>query len=95
LKGNNTTTFAVRAKNFVFLDQMSIPRTAAHTDKAPQPYGGLYSQAVIANGVLYCSGIVAIHPETGKLIDGDVKAHTVRKSTPYSFQCVVKTLIKF
>lgn len=70
-------------KNLVSLDQMSIPRTAAHTDKAPQPYGGLYSQAVIANGVVYCSGIVAIDPETGKLIDGDVKAHTVRKSTPY------------
>lgn len=58
---------------------MSIPRTSAHTDKAPQPYEGLYSQAVIANGVVYCSGIVAIDPETGKLIDGDVKAHTVQK----------------
>ncbi|KAJ5874511.1 L-PSP endoribonuclease family protein (B.t1.c1) [Penicillium soppii] len=57
---------------------MSIPRTSAHTDKAPQPYEGLYSQAVIANGVVYCSGIVAIDPETGKLIDGDVKAHTER-----------------
>lgn len=59
------------------LDQMSIPRTAAHTDKAPQPYGGLYSQAIIAGGVVYCSGIVAIDPETGSLVDGDVKAHTV------------------
>ncbi|KAJ5301915.1 hypothetical protein PENANT_c147G02117 [Penicillium antarcticum] len=57
---------------------MSISRTAAHTDKAPQPFGGLYSQAVIANGVVYCSGIVAIDPETGSLINGDLKAHTKR-----------------
>lgn len=66
---------------------MSVSRTAAHTDKAPQPYGGLYSQAVIASGVVYCSGIVAIDPETGSLIDGDVKVHTVRENTPVFPRC--------
>lgn len=73
---------------------MSISRTAAHTDKAPQPYGGLYSQAVIASGVVYCSGIVAIDPETGSLIDGDVKAHTVRNNT-LNWLLDVKKLINF
>lgn len=61
---------------------MSTTRMAALTDKAPQPYGGLYSQAVIANGTVYCSGIVAIDPETGNLIGGDIKAHTVGCKTP-------------
>jgi hypothetical protein len=53
------------------------------TDKAPKPLPGIYSQAIIANGVVYCSGAVPMDATTGKLIDGDVKAHTVSiKSKP-------------
>ncbi|KAH8688774.1 putative L-PSP endoribonuclease family protein Brt1 [Talaromyces proteolyticus] len=51
-------------------------KTAVLTDKAPKPLPGIYSQAIIANGVVYCSGAVAIDPVTGKLIEGDVKART-------------------
>ncbi|EED14072.1 L-PSP endoribonuclease family protein Brt1, putative [Talaromyces stipitatus ATCC 10500] len=51
-------------------------KTPVLTSKAPKPLPGIYSQAIIANGVVYCSGAVALDPETGKLIDGDVKAHT-------------------
>ncbi|KAJ5540369.1 hypothetical protein N7513_008701 [Penicillium frequentans] len=46
------------------------------TDQAPKPLPGIYSQAIIANGVVYCSGAVPMDATTGKLIDGDVKAHT-------------------
>ena len=53
-------------------------KTPVLTDKAPKPLPGIYSQAIIANGVVYCSGAVAMEPITGKIIDGDVKAHTVR-----------------
>lgn len=52
-------------------------KTAVLTDKAPKPLPGIYSQAIIANGVVYCSGAVALDPATGKLIEGDIKAHTV------------------
>lgn len=55
-------------------------KTPVLTEKAPKPLPGIYSQAIIANGVVYCSGAVAMDPETGKLIDGDVKAHTVLPS---------------
>ncbi|GAD98420.1 L-PSP endoribonuclease family protein (Brt1), putative [Paecilomyces variotii No. 5] len=51
-------------------------KTAVLTDKAPKPLPGIYSQAIIANGVVYCSGAVALAPATGKLIEGDIKAHT-------------------
>ncbi|KAJ9194401.1 hypothetical protein DTO166G4_2479 [Paecilomyces variotii] len=51
-------------------------KTAVLTDKAPKPLPGIYSQAIIANGVVYCSGAVALDPATGKLIEGDIKAHT-------------------
>lgn len=48
------------------------------TDKAPKPLPGIYSQAIVANGMVYCSGAVPMDPVTMKLIDGDVQAHTVR-----------------
>jgi len=51
-------------------------KTAVLSDKAPAPLAGIYSQAIIANGTVYCSGSVALDPTTGKLIDGDIKAHT-------------------
>ncbi|EYE95820.1 putative L-PSP endoribonuclease family protein Brt1 [Aspergillus ruber CBS 135680] len=51
-------------------------KTPILTDKAPKPLPGIYSQAIVAGGVVYCSGAVAMDPETGKIVDGDVKAHT-------------------
>jgi enamine deaminase RidA (YjgF/YER057c/UK114 family) len=47
------------------------------TDKAPKPLPGIYSQAIVAGGFVYCSGAVPMDADTGKLIDGDVQAHTV------------------
>ena len=39
------------------------------TENAPQALGP-YSQAVVANGFVFCSGTVGIHPQTGLLPDG-------------------------
>lgn len=58
---------------------MSAKR-AVSTDKAPLGLPGVYSQAIVANGTVYCSGSVAMDPATGKIIDGDVQAHTVHRS---------------
>jgi enamine deaminase RidA (YjgF/YER057c/UK114 family) len=52
-------------------------KTPVLTSKAPKPLPGIYSQAIKCNGMVYCSGAVAMDAETGKIIDGDVKAHTV------------------
>jgi 2-iminobutanoate/2-iminopropanoate deaminase len=41
------------------------------TDGAPAPIGP-YSQAVAADGVLYCSGQVPLDPATGELVDGGI-----------------------
>lgn len=43
------------------------------TDKAPGAIGP-YSQAIVANDTLYTSGQIPIIPETGELVDGDIKA---------------------
>ena len=47
------------------------------TDGAPAPIGP-YSQAVVANGVLYCSGQVPLDPETGELVEGGIAEQASR-----------------
>ncbi|KAJ6439796.1 endoribonuclease L-PSP [Purpureocillium lavendulum] len=46
------------------------------TKNAPPPLPGIYSQAIKANGMVFVSGAVPMDAETGKLIDGDIQAHT-------------------
>lgn len=45
------------------------------TDQAPAPVGP-YSQAVTHNGVIYCSGQIAIDPVTGKLVLDTIEKET-------------------
>ena len=45
------------------------------TDAAPAAIGP-YSQAVVANGLVFCSGQVAIIPATGQLLHADVREPT-------------------
>jgi 2-iminobutanoate/2-iminopropanoate deaminase len=45
------------------------------TDAAPAPVGP-YSQAIVANGVVYCSGQIPLDPATGEMVDGDIEAQT-------------------
>lgn len=47
------------------------------TENAPEAIGP-YSQAVLAGGVLYCSGQIALDPDTGGFAGGDVRAQTER-----------------
>ena len=71
------------------------------TPHAPQPIGP-YSQAVESENLVFCSGQVAIVPETGKLLEGDAGAQTdqvlrnlgeVLKAGGLSYGDVVKTTI--
>ena len=47
------------------------------TTEAPKPIGP-YSQAIESGGLVFFSGQIPIDPKTEKLIDGDIKAQTVR-----------------
>lgn len=53
------------------------PLDVIHSDGAPEAIGP-YSQAIRAGDWLFCSGQIAIDPESGELIDGDVAAQTDR-----------------
>jgi 2-iminobutanoate/2-iminopropanoate deaminase len=47
------------------------------TDHAPKAIGP-YSQAVVSNGFAFLSGQIPLDPLSGKLVEGDVAAQTVR-----------------
>lgn len=52
------------------------PRSIS-TPRAPKAIGP-YSQAVRAGGFLFCSGQIALEPESGEMVSGGVKAQTRR-----------------
>jgi 2-iminobutanoate/2-iminopropanoate deaminase len=71
------------------------------TDKAPKAIGP-YSQAIIANGFVFCSGQIPIDPATGTLINGTIEDETrqvlknlgaVLDAAGSSFDEVVKTTV--
>lgn len=47
------------------------------TSKAPEAIGP-YSQAVVHNGMVYCSGQIGLDPETMEVVGGGVEAQTRR-----------------
>ena len=70
-----------------------------YTKNAPEPVGP-YSQAIKVNGLLYCSGQIAINPQNNEFIDGDIVEQTnqvmknieaVLVEAGYSFENVIKT----
>ena len=71
------------------------------TASAPAPIGP-YNQAVAIDGLIFCSGQIAIDPATAQLVDGDVARQTeqvmnniaaVLAAAGVSFSDVVKTTI--
>jgi 2-iminobutanoate/2-iminopropanoate deaminase len=54
-----------------------VPTKYVTTPLAPKPIGP-YSQGVISGGFLFCSGQIAIEPETGEVVEGDVAVQTER-----------------
>lgn len=54
-----------------------MPLQAIQTDQAPAAIGP-YSQAVVANGLLFTAGQIAIDPATGQVVPGNVVAQTER-----------------
>ena len=47
------------------------------TQKAPAAIGP-YSQAVVVDNMVYTSGVVPIDPETGNVVEGDIKVQATR-----------------
>ncbi len=50
-------------------------KEGVYTDKAPQPVGP-YQQAIKWNGLIFTAGQIAIDPNTGSIVEGDVRQQT-------------------
>jgi len=49
------------------------------TDRAPRPLQGApYNQAVVAGGMVFCSGQLGLDPASGALVEGGVAAQAAR-----------------
>ncbi len=58
-------------------NKQTMSRKIINTPNAPAPVGA-YNQAILHNGVLYVSGQIALHPETGELLTNDIESETRR-----------------
>lgn len=54
-----------------------MTRRAVRTGEAPAAVGP-YSQAIEADGLVFCAGQVGLDPATGELVDGGVEAQAER-----------------
>jgi len=78
-----------------------VPLKTVHSDKAPEAIGP-YSQAVVANGMLFTAGQIALDPASMQVVEGDVVAQTeqvfrnlaaILASAGATWQDVVKTTV--
>jgi len=76
-------------------------KTVINTDNAPAPIGP-YSQAVAAGELVFVSGQIALNPQSGELIMGNIEDETVQvmqnigsilKEARLDFDHIVKTSI--
>ncbi len=56
---------------------MSSTPVVVHSDAAPKAIGP-YSQAVVAQGFVFCSGQIPLDPVSGELVPGGVEAQAER-----------------
>ena len=54
-----------------------MTRDAIRTNGAPAAIGP-YSQGIVADGLLFCSGQIGLEPTSGELVDGGVEAQAER-----------------
>lgn len=76
-------------------------KTAIESKKVPAPIGP-YSQAIVANGMVYTSGQIAIDPKSGEYTPADIEAESelvmknleaLLEASGADFSSVVKTSI--
>ena len=78
-----------------------MSRIVVQTDSAPKAIGP-YSQAIVANGFVFCSGQIPLDPATGAIVEGGIEAQThqvlknlsaVLQAAGASLSQVVKTTV--
>lgn len=70
-----------------------MSKVAVFTDKAPKPRP-VYSQAIVANGFVFCSGQIP-KDLSGKIVEGTVQDRTVSGSRNAGYSANGKHLLPF
>jgi len=92
---------AAVSRVFAGVARSKIMKKQVQTDKAPQAIGP-YSQGIVANGFVFCSGQIPIVPATGDLNAGSIEEQTrqvlknvgaVLEAAGSSYDEVVKTTV--
>jgi 2-iminobutanoate/2-iminopropanoate deaminase len=92
---------AVVSRVFPAVGRSQAMKKQVQTDKAPKAIGP-YSQAIVANGFVFCSGQIPIDPATGNLLNGTIEEETrqvlknlgaVLEAAGSSLDDVVKTTV--
>lgn len=70
-------------------------KTQVRTDSAPQAIGP-YSQAIVAQGLVFCSGQIPLDPATGNVVEGgiDEQTHRVLKNLTAVVEAAGSTMAK-
>lgn len=63
-------------------------KRAVRTDNAPPPLP-FFSQAIVCQGMVYCSGSIGTSPITNQIVEGGVGDRTVRTSSLIPQQCLL------
>jgi 2-iminobutanoate/2-iminopropanoate deaminase len=56
---------------------MPAQRRVIESPHAPKPVAA-YSQAIASGDLLFCSGQIALDPQTGQMVEGGIEAETAR-----------------
>ena len=92
---------AAASRVFAGIARSKIMKKQVQTDKAPQAIGP-YSQGIVANGFVFCSGQIPIVPATGEINAGPIEEQTrqvlknvgaVLEAAGSSYDEVVKTTV--
>jgi hypothetical protein len=67
----------------------AVQKEAVVTDKAPAALGP-YSQAIKANNLLFCSGVLGLVPETGKFASETVQGQTEQVMAPLPLPLAIR-----
>lgn len=73
----NFVLFRVSFNQNVSPVRIAMSKQIVETIHAPSAIGP-YSQAVIYNRIVYCSGQIALNPKTMTIVEGGIKEQTIR-----------------
>jgi 2-iminobutanoate/2-iminopropanoate deaminase len=65
----------ISGEPFDTIAAMPSPRRVVTSAQAPAPVAA-YSQAIASGDLLFCSGQIAIDPQTGQMVPGGIEAET-------------------